>query len=133
MQFRTSIDDTTPMARKIMLIEDEELFVDLFQEIFSRAGYDITCVTRGALALDYPRYDLYIVDLKLPGMSGLETLEALAKKFQQPVPSIIITGYEPLLDQETRRRCGILEVLQKPFDLDHLKALIHDFFASSSS
>jgi len=116
------------MIKKLMLIEDEELFQDLFKEIFAKPDYQIICVNNGSEALNHPRQDLYIVDLGLPGMGGLETLEALRQKFGDDIRSIIITGYDPSIDKKTLEKYGIIEVLQKPFDIDRLKSLIHTLF-----
>jgi len=116
------------MTKKLMLIEDEELFQDLFKEIFAKPDYQIICVNNGMEALKYPRQDLYIVDLGLPGMGGLETLKALKRKFGGDIRSIIITGYDPSIDTRTLQDYGIIEVLQKPFDIDRLKTLIHTIF-----
>ena len=111
-----------------MLIEDEELFQDLFKEIFSRENYEIVCVSQGKEALNYPKQDLYIVDLGLPGMNGVETLAALKDRFGETVHAILITGYNPDTDEHTLREHGIFQVLQKPFNIDVLKREIAAFF-----
>ncbi len=116
------------MKKRIMLIEDEELFRDLFKEIFSREDYDIICVSQGKEALEYPKQDLYIVDLGLPGMNGMETLAALQEQFGERVSAILITGYNPDADEDTLQAHGIFRILQKPFNIDALKKEIAAFF-----
>ncbi|RMD93547.1 MAG: response regulator [Calditrichaeota bacterium] len=117
------------MKNKVMFIEDEEVFHELIQDILAKENIQITCVSNGQQALKYPRHDLYIVDLGLPGMDGIETLKALAKKFGTRVPAFLITGYNPSIDLSGMKRYGIKHILQKPFDIDELKALIHAHFS----
>ncbi len=119
------------MKKSIMLIEDEELFQFLFREIFGREPYHITCVSHGRQSLEHPLHDLYIVDLGLPGMNGLETLEALQVKFKRRVRAFLITGYEPNLEPKALAHYGILKVLQKPFNIGRLKQEITGFFQST--
>ncbi|MDQ7054682.1 MAG: response regulator, partial [candidate division KSB1 bacterium] len=85
---------------------------------------------RGKEALNYPKQDLYIVDLGLPGMNGMETLAALKARFGEKVHAILITGYNPDTDERILREHGIFQVLQKPFNIDVLKKEIAAFFES---
>ncbi len=120
-------DRTTP-ANKVMIVEDETLFQELIQDIFANESIEITCVSTGMEALKYPEHRLYVVDLGLPKMDGFATLDALRQQFGHTVPSIIITGYDKHYDEEFLHDSGVLHVLQKPFDIGHLKELIYNHF-----
>ena len=124
-----SLDKTT-MKNTVMFIEDEEIFHDLIQDIFAKDDISLTCVGNGNEALAYPAHDLYIVDLGLPGMDGLETLAALEQKFGRKVPAFLITGYDAPFNLEGNLESyGIKKILQKPFDIDDLKRLIREHFS----
>jgi len=116
-----------------MFIDDEKHFGDLMYDIFANEPYNITCENNGTDALNHDMHNLYIVDLGLPGMDGIQTLEALARKFNQKVDAFIITGYEPDFDKAFRKERGIRHVLHKPFDMAILKKLIKNHFAEKES
>lgn len=113
-----------------MIIDDERLFGDLMLDIFAGDNIQITCVHSGRDALTQPKQDLYIVDYRLPGINGLETLSALQQKFNGALSAFLTTGYNVKFDEQMLQKHGIIEILQKPFDMARLKKLIHDFFAA---
>lgn len=119
------------MNHSIMLIEDEIYFQDLFHAIFSQENLRITCVRCGYDALDHPLHDLYIVDLSLPGMDGLETLKALARKFGEKPNAVLITGFDLVFNDITLDEYGIRKVLPKPFDIARLKKVIRELLATT--
>ncbi len=122
-------DRTTP-ANKVMIVEDETLFQELIQDIFANENIEITCVSTGMEALQHPEHRLYVVDIGLPKMDGFATLEALKNQFGHTVPSILITGYDKQYEEGLLHDYGVLHVLQKPFDIGHLKKLIYRHFST---
>lgn len=113
-----------PMKKSVLIIDDEKLFRDLMYDIFINGEYDVTCVASGIEALSLPYFDLYIVDLGLPGPDGLKTIEKLQKKFSRRIDAFLITGYDRQYTAEFLQARGIRHVLQKPFDIADLKRLI---------
>lgn len=120
----------TSMKFKLMLIEDEKLFQELFTEIFAHDDLEITCVESGREALEQPLQDLYIVDLGLPGIDGIATLRALRAKFEHPVAAFMITGYDPQYDPAFLADHGVRRLLLKPFDIAELRQYIREFIRS---
>ena len=109
-------------AVRLLLVDDEEELVRHYEKRLVRRGLHAVGVTSGAAAvqaLEKERFDVAIVDLKMPGMDGLTTLEHL--KARQPfLEVIILTGHGSL---DTAHESGRLEAatfLSKPVELDEL-------------
>ena len=116
-----------------MIVDDEPLFQELMQDIFKSADIELTSAYNGDQALSYPEQDLYVLDLGMPGMDGKTTSDALMKKFGHPVPIILITGYDINTLENLEKQPNIQRILQKPFDVDELKALIQKHFENTPS
>jgi CheY-like chemotaxis protein len=109
-------------SRHVLVIEDEEDFRDTLQFVLGREGLEVTSVGTGAAAVAAARgrrFDLVITDLRMPGMSGTDTIAAL-KDIDPDVPVIVATGYATDEISEVCRARGVGHFLRKPFDL-------HDF------
>lgn len=92
------------------------------------AGHEPTCVTSGEAALaaaERTPYALVMVDLELPGMSGLETLDAI-KERRPDVQIIVITTHANLHSAVTALRAGACDYLLKPFtEMDAVINVVH--------
>lgn len=112
----------------ILIIEDEEYLGKLYCEILG--DYAVEIVKDGFKALEKDkRYDLYIVDIGLPGMDGLETIEKL-KIARGEIKTIVITGYDTGKYSKELKRIQVNGALQKPFKvfglLDKVKEVLND-------
>jgi two-component system response regulator QseB len=68
------------MSKKILLLEDDILLAQTLQELLASEGYDVTLATSGNSAIDETyesSFDLYIFDINVPDINGLELLESL--------------------------------------------------------
>jgi CheY-like chemotaxis protein len=110
-------------TKRIILVDDDASVRQFLWEALTLAGYEVVQVASGAdarwLVEDEPRpYDLLVVDVVMPGMTGPE----FAKWLHAAHPStriLFVTGY----DEDTARKHGLpegVEVLQKPFSADAL-------------
>lgn len=115
-------------ARQVILVvEDTRSIADLIcQTLNEEQQYEAIAVDNGAAALEAlkgVRASLLILDVSLPGISGLELYELLqAEETTRSVPVIFVTadrGAGRRLSEGTKAK-----VLEKPFDLDHLLALV---------
>ncbi len=104
--------------KKILIAEDEELNFRLFFEIFKSTGVEISRATTGREAVyklkQKPDFDLLILDLKMPEMSGIDAFKEI-RKMGSKVPAIAVTAYAL---QEDKLKClsvGFNEYLAKPF------------------
>lgn len=105
---------------KILLVDDEQDYLDVFRMILKAKGYDARMANSGKEALDILRqckYDLLITDLIMPEMSGLELLEAV-KQYEMPV--IISTGYGTVKNAVDAMKQGATGYFIKSHDPDEL-------------
>jgi len=112
--------DATPDPRqgtRVLVIDDEEIIHASVNRILSRAGFTSVAVlsAREALQrLQHEKFDLVITDLMMPGMNGIELLEALQEKGIE-VPILMITGYPTIRTAMEAMRLGAMDYLAKPF------------------
>ncbi len=107
------------MNRKILVVDDNELFRESIVETLRRQGYEITSAINGSCALEVFQsglYDLVISDMKMPGMSGIELLEKV-KQADPDVPFLIITAYGAIDTAVDAMKKGAYDFLQKSDNL----------------
>lgn len=111
---------------KILIVDDQPGVRRLLQEVLRAAGYDVHAASSGieALAiLPQTAPDLILLDMKMPGMDGLETLRHIRER-DKVVRVIIMTAYGELEILNQAHSLGIIGNFIKPFDIDELKNLI---------
>ncbi len=77
----------SPAGNKLLIIEDEHFISELYTRALSRAGYDVTVQPDGQLGLaaaQADRYDIILLDLMVPNITGIEVLRTLRDKRQTP-------------------------------------------------
>jgi CheY-like chemotaxis protein len=83
------------MAKKILVVDDEEHVRQLFKEELTEEGYDVYLAADGAEAIrmvDEVQPDLVTLDVRMPGMDGIEVLRVLKEK-RRDLPMIMCTAY----------------------------------------
>ena len=113
-----------PSPMKLLLIEDDASMQAALQRALSRRGIEVTGCTDGALALSAwtaLQPDVVVLDLSLPGMDGLQVLDA-ARKQGLKTPVLILTARGTVGDRVMGLNLGADDYLPKPFDLDELEA-----------
>ncbi len=107
---------------KILLLEDDELFASTVEDFLDDEGFEVDIANDGeeCLELNYENnYDLYIFDINVPKISGLELLKQLRDSNDQ-TPTIFLTSYK---DKDTLHDAflkGCDDYLKKPVDLEEL-------------
>jgi CheY-like chemotaxis protein len=115
---------TTGATGNILLVEDDEGTRGLFEAALTSAGYTVHPVRTGAGALMRLRnepFDLVVLDLMLPGISGPEVLDAMRDRHgtaSTDVPVIVVTG--ATVSQRDLGNLSVVTVLRKPLDPDDL-------------
>lgn len=116
------------MTARVLLIEDEPNITEAIRFILSRDGCDVTALADGTEALATVRAarpDLVILDLMLPGLSGLEILEQLrADPATQSLPVMMLTAKGQGRDREAAERAGANHFMTKPFSNDDMRAAV---------
>ena len=116
------------MKHTILVVDDEKDIRDLFQDVLVQEGYQVFTATNGAEAISLGkrnRLDLALVDIKMPGMDGIEVFQKL-KKVKKDMEAIILTGYGTLRTAKEAMRLGAYDYLTKPFDLGLVKNIIRE-------
>lgn len=122
---------THPRKKRILAVDDDGLVRRSIELLLKGAGYDPVVANGGeeALALlDQKRFDLLITDIRMPGMDGLQVIQAVRdycrQKKKPAIPEIVLTAYNDVPVQDSAKRMGVREFLLKPFKVDEfLKVL----------
>jgi DNA-binding response OmpR family regulator len=117
------------MAR-VLLVEDEPNISEAIRFILSRDGCEVTVRPDGAGVVDLVRSDrpdLVILDLMLPGVSGLEVLSGIrADPAMADLPVMMLTAKGNGRDREAAERAGVSRFMTKPFSNDEMRAAVRD-------
>lgn len=116
---------------RVLLVDDEEDFRRSASRALSRRGVVVREAADGVAALiavRSERPDLVILDLRMPGMDGIETLRRL-RGIDDSLPVIVLTGHGSLHDALAGIALEITDFLQKPIDLDALAERVRELVA----
>ncbi|MCY7822561.1 two-component system response regulator YkoG [Bacillus spizizenii] len=110
----------------ILIVEDEEKIARVLQLELEYEGYSVTIKHNGTEGLNAAAeggYSLVLLDVMLPGLSGLEVLRRLRKTDQQ-TPVILLTARDSIPDKVTGLDIGANDYVTKPFEIEELLARI---------
>lgn len=108
--------------KKILIVEDNELNMKLFFDILQYQKYDVEKAFDGKTAFEKIKnndYDLVLLDIQLPIMSGFEVLELLRKENVKIPSIIIISAFAMDSDKLKARALGVDTYLTKPIDINN--------------
>ncbi|HEX7833688.1 MAG TPA: response regulator [Thermoanaerobaculia bacterium] len=109
-------DSMSRLGAQILVVEDDLVSAALVEAYLAEAGYDVVAVTDGAEAvaeLGKRRFDLLILDINLPTLSGLEVFEIMLQK-QIDTPAMFITGMQGIEVETQSLEMGAAGFLRKP-------------------
>ena len=109
---------------RILIVEDDSRISDFLQRALKSEGYSTVCTGDGKSALDLidnADFDIILLDLMLPGLSGLEVCQALRMR-RVEIPIVMLTALDTAEDIVRGLRMGADDYVTKPFDLDELLA-----------
>jgi len=110
----------------ILIIDDEKNMRWVLERGLKPFGYHIKTAANGLEGIDNARLnepDLVVLDLKMPGMDGLETLKKLKEMYAQ-LPIIMITAHGTMETAIEAMKCGAADYIIKPFDIEEMKIII---------
>lgn len=119
-----------PAAKQpsILLMEDETNVAKGVKMVLDEEGFLVDWADTGQRALELcqaKHYDLFLADLRLPDLDGIDVIREV--KHRQPQTGVIvITGYSTVNSAVAAMKLGAADYLQKPFTDDEIKAAIHD-------
>jgi DNA-binding NtrC family response regulator len=104
-------------GEKVLIVDDEADVLTLCQRILEADGYRVKTVQSGYAALDQVQqqpFDLLLVDIKMPGINGLETAQAV-KQLDPGIVCVTMTGYSTMDTAIEALKLGVDEFVIKPF------------------
>lgn len=117
---------------KVLMVDDEERFRSTTSKILERKGYEVSIAGNGEEALSILKkspHDVVVLDIKMPGMSGEETLPKI-KEIDADIQVIMLTGHGGMESAKDSLVKGAFDYLNKPCDIDLLSAKINDAYSA---
>jgi two-component system, OmpR family, response regulator RegX3 len=113
------------MPNRILVVEDEPAIADAVEYALEAEGFEVDAVADGSVALEQARsgnYDLLVLDLLLPGLSGVEVCRRL--RSENPVPILMLTAKDAEVDRVLGLEIGADDYVTKPFSVTELVARV---------
>jgi len=119
------------MAKKVMIVEDNELNMKLFDDLLAAHGYDTVKTRDGKKVLDIARAskpDLIIMDIQLPEVSGLEVTQWLKADAElKKIPVVAVTAFAMKGDEEKIRQGGCEDYVSKPISISDFMKVVQKY------
>lgn len=107
---------------RMMLVDDEERFLSTTEKLLKKKGFDVLTANSGSEALELlnrKTVHVVILDVKMPGMDGIDTLKEIKSRFPL-VEVIMLTGHATVESAVDGLKSGATDYLMKPTGLDEL-------------
>ncbi len=112
----------------ILVIDDEEIMREILETLLTREGYDVKLASSGEEGLEIARalpIDAAIVDIMMPGLDGIATLDEL-KRVDEDLAVIIITAYASVESAISAMKAGAFDYVTKPFKNDEVLVVVRN-------
>src|SRR4051794_27235939 len=112
----------------ILVVDDEEIMREILDTLLTREGYDVRVASSGAEGLEMARalpFDAAIVDIMMPGLDGIATLDEL-KRIDDDLNVIIITAYASVESAIAAMKTGAFDYITKPFKNDEVLVVVRN-------
>lgn len=119
-------DNQTNKKAHILVVDDELSMREFLDLMLSKEGYQVSLADSGARAIEMiksARYDLYVLDIRLGDMSGIDVLRAAKDRYPDAV-AIMISAYSTTEAAVEAMNCGAYDYVPKPFDNTELRQTI---------
>lgn len=123
------------MSGKILIVDDQFGIRILLNEVLHKAGYKTFQAANGIQALEILNNDspdLVLLDMKIPGMDGIEILKRM-KAVNPDIRVIIMTAYGELDMIQEAKDLGAMTHFAKPFDIDDIRNAVREYLPIQSS
>ncbi len=114
------------LVRRVLVVDDEESHRLMLKAVLKEDGYQVGEAADGSEAIravEQESFDLILLDLRMPGKDGIETLMEI-RKISPLVPIIIMTAFASIKTAVEALKAGASDYLTKPLDIDELKVLM---------
>ena len=123
------------MSRHVVLIEDEPNIAEAIRFLLTRDAWTVDVHGNGSDAVEVIQAaspDLVILDLMLPGKSGLEVIQELRLvEKMQSLPVLMLTARGQLKDREMAEKAGVTRFMTKPFSNSEVLTAVRDLYAQA--
>lgn len=116
--------------KKILVIDDEAIVRTSCERTLAPEGYEVRVATGGKEGLDVleeERFNLVLLDLKMPDIDGIDVLNTIKKKWPE-TKVVMITGYSTVDTAVQALRLGAFNFIEKPFTPDTLISAVNEIF-----
>src|SRR5438552_5164538 len=119
-----------PSSRQgaILVVDDEEIMREILETLLTREGYTVRLASSGAEGLELARampFDAAIVDIMMPGIDGIATLDEL-KRIDEDLAVLIITAYASVGSAIAAMKAGAFDYITKPFKNDEVLVVVRN-------
>ena len=118
----------TSRAGTILVVDDEEIMHEILETLLTREGYEVRLASSGAEGLELARalpFDAAIVDIMMPGLDGIATLDEL-KRIDEDLAVVIITAYASVESAISAMKSGAFDYVTKPFKNEEVLVVIRN-------
>lgn len=118
------------MAKKILIVDDDEALLKTFSFIISHEGYECIISHSGSEAMEKVKnedIDFIFLDFLLPGTDGVEIFKKI-KDIKPNLPVVIMTGYVEKEVTQNIKDSGSYGILYKPFDVEKISNILEEYF-----
>jgi two-component system response regulator PilR (NtrC family) len=119
---------SSPANGAILVIDDEEIMREILETLLTRAGYTVRLAASGEEGLELARtqpFDAAFVDIMMPGINGIETLDEL-KRLDEDLAVIIITAYASVESAISAMKSGAFDYITKPFKNEEVLVVVRN-------
>jgi DNA-binding NtrC family response regulator len=112
----------------VLVVDDEEIMREILETLLTREGYDVRLAASGADGLEMARavpFDAAIVDIMMPGLDGIATLDEL-KRIDEDLAVLIITAYASVESAISAMKAGASDYITKPFKNDEVLVVVRN-------
>jgi len=119
-----------PTSRQgtILVVDDEEIMREILETLLTREGYEVRLASSGAEGLELARalpFDAAIVDIMMPGLDGIATLDEM-KRIDDDLAVIIITAFASVESAISAMKAGAFDYVTKPFKNDEVLVVVRN-------
>lgn len=134
--FKRFFGESTPGSdaakdMKLLIVDDEERFLYSMETLLTRKGYTVQTASSGARCLEIlseKQVDVMILDIKMPGLDGLEVLKRVKQAYPL-IEVILLTGHATVESAVEGLKCGAADFLMKPISASDLIEKVRDAYA----
>ncbi len=114
----------------VLVVDDEEEFREVTSKILTKRGLNVQSAGNGQQALeilDHNRMDVVLLDVKMPGMDGIETLQEI-RNLMPLVEVVLLTGHASVQSGIEGMKLGAFDYLMKPIETDQLLETLEEAY-----